>query len=71
MAQPDIDGALVGGASLDPDEFARIVQVRGDAGSDRRRGHVPERALRNFRATETSIATVWVRIAASVRRCPS
>ena len=28
MAQPDIDGALVGGASLDPDEFARIVQYR-------------------------------------------
>jgi triosephosphate isomerase len=27
MAQADIDGALVGGASLDPDEFARIVQV--------------------------------------------
>jgi triosephosphate isomerase (TIM) len=26
MAQPDIDGALVGGASLDPDEFARILQ---------------------------------------------
>ncbi len=26
MAQPDIDGALVGGASLDPEEFARIVQ---------------------------------------------
>jgi triosephosphate isomerase len=26
MAQPDIDGALVGGASLDPDEFASIVQ---------------------------------------------
>jgi triosephosphate isomerase (TIM) len=26
MAQPDIDGALVGGASLDPSEFARIVQ---------------------------------------------
>ena len=26
MAQPDIDGALVGGASLDPDEFATIVQ---------------------------------------------
>jgi triosephosphate isomerase len=25
MAQPDIDGALVGGASLDPDAFARIV----------------------------------------------
>ncbi|MEY4372193.1 MAG: hypothetical protein RL219_962 [Actinomycetota bacterium] len=28
MKQPDIDGALVGGASLDPDEFARIVQYR-------------------------------------------
>jgi triosephosphate isomerase len=26
MAQPDVDGALVGGASLDPEEFARIVQ---------------------------------------------
>ena len=26
MAQKDIDGALVGGASLDPDEFARIAQ---------------------------------------------
>jgi triosephosphate isomerase len=25
MGQPDIDGALVGGASLDPDEFAQIV----------------------------------------------
>ncbi|MGH9691017.1 MAG: triose-phosphate isomerase [Candidatus Acidiferrales bacterium] len=25
MAQPDIDGALVGGASLDPQSFARIV----------------------------------------------
>ena len=31
MAQPDIDGALVGGASLDPDEFARIVQYRRHA----------------------------------------
>ena len=27
MKQPDVDGALVGGASLDPDEFARIVQL--------------------------------------------
>jgi triosephosphate isomerase len=25
MAQPDVDGALVGGASLDPDSFAAIV----------------------------------------------
>lgn len=29
MAQPDLDGALVGGASLDPSSFARIVQFRG------------------------------------------
>ncbi|MEM9520937.1 MAG: triose-phosphate isomerase [Actinomycetota bacterium] len=28
MAQPDIDGALVGGASLDPDDFSRIVKYR-------------------------------------------
>jgi triosephosphate isomerase len=27
MAQPDVDGALVGGASLDPDEFSRIAQL--------------------------------------------
>jgi triosephosphate isomerase (TIM) len=26
MAQPDIDGALVGGASLDPDDFSRIIR---------------------------------------------
>ena len=25
LSQPDVDGALVGGASLDPDGFARIV----------------------------------------------
>ena len=31
MAQPDIDGALVGGASLDPDEFARIVTFASTA----------------------------------------
>jgi triosephosphate isomerase len=28
MSQPDIDGALVGGASLDPDEFVGIVRYR-------------------------------------------
>lgn len=27
MSGPDVDGALVGGASLDADEFARIVQL--------------------------------------------
>ncbi len=30
MGQPDIDGALVGGASLDPEEFARIVRFDHD-----------------------------------------
>ena len=29
MAHPEIDGALVGGASLDPEEFALIVKYRG------------------------------------------
>ncbi|HEX6195321.1 MAG TPA: triose-phosphate isomerase [Jiangellaceae bacterium] len=28
MAQPDVDGALVGGASLDPEEFAAICRYR-------------------------------------------
>jgi triosephosphate isomerase (TIM) len=32
MAQPDIDGALVGGASLDPEDFAKIVQFPLAAG---------------------------------------
>lgn len=27
LGQPDIDGLLVGGASLDPDEFAKIIQA--------------------------------------------
>src|SRR6202140_1085124 len=30
MSQPDIDGALVGGASLDPRSFARIVNAARD-----------------------------------------
>lgn len=28
MAQADIDGALVGGASLDADEFVKIIRFR-------------------------------------------
>jgi triosephosphate isomerase len=31
MSQPDIDGALVGGASLEPDDFSRIVNWRLEA----------------------------------------
>jgi triosephosphate isomerase len=31
LGQPDIDGALVGGASLEPESFARIVRPEGSA----------------------------------------
>ena len=31
MAEADIDGALIGGASLDPDDFVRIVRYRDQA----------------------------------------
>jgi triosephosphate isomerase len=26
MEQPDVDGALIGGAALDPEEFLRIIR---------------------------------------------
>jgi len=29
MGQPDVDGALVGGASLDPSSFGKIIRFRG------------------------------------------
>ncbi len=41
MSQPDIDGALVSGASLDADEFARIVQFRSPSSRCRRRVEHP------------------------------
>jgi triosephosphate isomerase len=31
LSQPDIDGALVGGASLEPDSFARIIRPEGSS----------------------------------------
>jgi triosephosphate isomerase (TIM) len=31
MAKPDVDGALVGGASLDPEEFAKIARYQSHA----------------------------------------
>jgi triosephosphate isomerase (TIM) len=31
LSQPDIDGLLVGGASLDPDEFSKIIQCAQEA----------------------------------------
>jgi triosephosphate isomerase len=33
LAQPDVDGVLVGGASLDPAEFASIVRFESHAGA--------------------------------------
>jgi len=33
--QPDIDGALVGGASLDPDEFGQIVEIANGVASQK------------------------------------
>ncbi len=34
MASPDVDGALVGGASLDPDEFVAICRYQQRTGTD-------------------------------------
>ncbi|AXI79918.1 triose-phosphate isomerase [Peterkaempfera bronchialis] len=31
MAKPDVDGALIGGAALDPEEFVKIVRYREQA----------------------------------------
>ena len=31
MAEPDLDGALVGGASLKPESFLRIIQFKAAA----------------------------------------
>ncbi|AEI12154.1 MULTISPECIES: triose-phosphate isomerase [Cellulomonas] len=31
MTKPDVDGALIGGASLDPEEFAKIVRYQSHA----------------------------------------
>jgi triosephosphate isomerase len=38
MAQADVDGALVGGASLDPDEFVAICRYYQRAESDESAG---------------------------------
>jgi triosephosphate isomerase len=38
IGQPEIDGALVGGASLDPNEFVRIVAVTGEVKRKTRSG---------------------------------
>jgi triosephosphate isomerase len=32
MSQPDVDGALIGSASLDPRSFAQIVQAAREEG---------------------------------------
>jgi triosephosphate isomerase len=33
MSQPDIDGALVGGASLEPESFSKILHFETQEGS--------------------------------------
>jgi len=33
MAEVDVDGALVGGASLDPEEFAKIARFQEHVGA--------------------------------------
>ena len=45
IAQPDIDGALVGGASLDPGDFAAIVEAAADRLTLVRRAPGPSVAL--------------------------
>jgi triosephosphate isomerase len=35
LSEPDVDGALVGGASLDPTDFAAILAAAGEAGEPR------------------------------------
>ena len=47
MAKPDIDGALVGGASLKADSFARIVRARTRAEDSRRNTQGFSRWLRS------------------------
>ncbi len=59
LAQPDIDGALVGGASLDPDDFAR----------DRRRGAADDRPGRAERPPLPSL--VWSSSTAGASRRPA
>lgn len=34
LEQPDVDGALIGGASLDPNSFANIIQIAGRVDND-------------------------------------
>ncbi|HEU5266593.1 MAG TPA: triose-phosphate isomerase, partial [Jatrophihabitans sp.] len=46
VAQPDIDGALVGGASLDPDEFTAICDAAGQTARAGAAGGVPGRSAR-------------------------
>ena len=59
MAQPDIDGALVGGASLDPDEFARIANFRRARRLTPSRRVLPGTSPIRAIGTSRSIARVW------------
>ena len=64
LALPDVDGALVGGASLDPADFAAIVEIA--AGRDDRPGGLPRRARRLGPRARRARAT---RSRSPTRRC--
>ena len=65
MAQPDIDGVLVGGASLDPAEFARIVRFVTPRDRCRRatgvraRARRPSRTPRSRRPAARIVPSCW------------
>ena len=66
MAQPDIDGGLVGGASLKADTFAGIIE-RDGCGGDRAR-LMPPRLIAIVGATATGKTALAIELAPASRR---
>ena len=60
MAQEDVDGALVGGASIDPDEFASICRYRD---------HLARRAARRPDGSDGPSAVGLGQVLARARTC--
>ena len=54
MREPDVDGALVGGASLVVDEFAAIIRYQKHVGSERRPVYCDPCAIRGIAAERLS-----------------
>ena len=49
LAQPDVDGGLIGGASLKPADFAAIVEAAGQVtDSETRKGQIPQFMKKTF-----------------------